>query len=295
MQNLTPSKRLTGLLILSVFWTSALEAVIDIDGFTTATNDRFANNGSFILDGIDLSGVAIADNGRWVTMVSEDVFLSAHHYFPANGTSVTFYASNDAMGSSTTRTIQSSQRIGSSDLRIGVLSSPLSSDYTFYDYATENATSFAQFELIPYTLQAAYILGRSPTVFSISQDIAVGRNLLDTWFGLSDVEGTVDYAVGSKQDDNMSANYVNYEAGLISGDSGAPVLVDNGMGGLTIVGLNWFVTSDETDTYNGYSYLGNFSEQISSFIETGEVPEPASYALIVGWGIFLFVLRRPAR
>ena len=57
------------LTILISFNTSLL--AIQIDGFSSATNDRFANNSSFVADAFDLSGVGISNNGRWATMVSE--------------------------------------------------------------------------------------------------------------------------------------------------------------------------------------------------------------------------------
>lgn len=88
---------------------------ISIDGYSTATeeHDRFDNDSSFIADSFDLSGIGIADSGRWLTMVSPKVFLSAHHFYPANDFNVTFYANNDPNGSSLTRTVSHIERIGS--------------------------------------------------------------------------------------------------------------------------------------------------------------------------------------
>ena len=104
-------------------------------------------------------------------MVSENVFLSAHYFYPANGTSVTFYTGNDPSGTSATRTIQSSQRIGITDIRIGILNAPLSCAYKTYDFSTEDITSFLSgpnaFTRYDIYLQNALILGRSPTAFAI--------------------------------------------------------------------------------------------------------------------------------
>tara|TARA_B110000008_G_scaffold279876_1_gene329263 strand:- start:760 stop:1005 length:246 start_codon:yes stop_codon:yes gene_type:complete len=55
---------------------------ISIDDYSTTAHDRFANDDTFIADSFDLSGIGIADSGRWLTMVSSNVFLSAHHFFP---------------------------------------------------------------------------------------------------------------------------------------------------------------------------------------------------------------------
>jgi hypothetical protein len=289
-------------LCLSVILGSALltsvcvtQAAISIEGFTSLTNDRFANDASFIMDGYDLSGVALADNGRWVTMISKNVFLSANHFFPSNGTSVTFYGSNDASGVSATRTVLSSQRIGSSDVRIGVLDNPLGGNFTFYDYATEDATSLAQYASTPYALQNAYLFGRSQTSFSVSQDMAVGRNVLDRWFDSASVDGTTDDAAGSTVDSPGDLNYVSYEAALGTGDSGAPMFVGDGMGGLTMVGLNWFVGTAGEDAINGQTYLGNYDADILAYIEAHPVPEPKFAALLIGCFAGMLAVRRRAR
>lgn len=81
-------------------------------------------------------------------MVSENIFLSANHYFPVNGTSVSFYTSNDPSGGHVTRSIQSSPRIGTSDLRIGTLNAGQGSGFNFYNFATENIASFASIEAL---------------------------------------------------------------------------------------------------------------------------------------------------
>ena len=65
-------------------------AAINVVGFTTETNDRFTNDPTFFAGGLDLSGVGLAettsnafpgdDGGRWVTMVSQNAFVSANHF-----------------------------------------------------------------------------------------------------------------------------------------------------------------------------------------------------------------------
>ncbi|MEO0510218.1 MAG: hypothetical protein AAF065_10205 [Verrucomicrobiota bacterium] len=278
-----------------------MNGAINIDNFDTLTNDRFANDASFIGAGLDFSGVAIADeapltdsdtDGRWLTMISPNVFLSVQHstFFPNNGQSVTFYASNDPLGGSTTRTVQSSQQIGSSDVRIGVLDSPLPSNYAYYDYATETfdqAFPSGAYDIssAPYYEETAFIFGRSPTPgWDTTQDIAVGRNVLDIWW--VDYEGTHE-AVVAVYDDVLDPNYVSSEAFLRAGDSGGPVLVDDGMGGLTIIGLNWF---SSVGNFSGFSYLGNYSEEIDAFIAANPVPEFRLFALLAGLCSAAFVI-----
>lgn len=159
-----------------------LRGAINIDAFSSVENDRYANDAQFIMNQYDLSGVAIANDGRFVTMVSDNVFLSAHHFYPSNGTSVTFYASNDPAGASATRTIQSSQRIGTTDIRIGVLSAPLSSSYKSYDFSTEDITSLSSgpdaFTRSDIYQENAFILGRSPTAFPF---LRISRSGATSW------------------------------------------------------------------------------------------------------------------
>lgn len=277
-------------------------AAINVDAFSTLTNDRFSNDAQFIANAYDLSGVAIADNGRWVTMLSENVFLSAEHYAPSNGTEVTFYSGNDPNGASVTRTIQSSQRIGSSDLRIGTLDAALGEGYAFYDFATLDLTNFYVSQTGPssflvndesflgsqYWGADAYLFGRSPSAFATSQDMAIGRNKLDRWYDSVTAAGTTDDAMASVTNTSGDANYLTYEAQLQVGDSGAPMMVDSGSGELTIVGINWFIANDGSNDLSGYSYVGNYDEQIQAFIDANPVPEARLFGAVLGlcaWGL----------
>ena len=210
-----------GALCLAVALPLLSWSAINIDAFSTLKNDRFANHAQFIMSQYDLSGVAIADNGRFVTMVSNNVFISAHHFYPSNGSSVTFYATNDSAGGSAVRTVQSSQRIGTTDIRIGILNAPLSNAYKTYNFSTEDITSFSTgpnaFTRSDIFLQNAYILGRSTSAFSTSQDLAVGRNVIDN-FGNVTVSGTTDLSAISTVNNSGDTNYVTHEAQLTIGE-----------------------------------------------------------------------------
>lgn len=271
-----------------------LSGAILIDGYTTLGNDRFAGSTSFIGTGLDLSGVGIAESGsgRWVTMLSSNVFITAQHYAPSNGSSVTFYETNDPVGPSLTRTIQSSQRIGNSDLRIGVLDAALTGAYASYAFANESVSSFQQFAGSSFALQNAYLLGRSPSGFPVSQDIAVGRNVLDSWADGVTVGGTTDDAIIAIQNSSNENNYVSDEAFLQTGDSGAPLFVEVG-GILTIVGLNWYVGTVNGTNFNGFSYLGNYDADIEAFIDANSavvIPEPLHISAAMGFLVLLMRL-----
>lgn len=270
---------------------------IEIDGFSTETNDRFANDPAFIANAFNLSGVAF--NGRWLTMLSPNVYISATHFSPGVGSSVTFYASNDPEGPRVDRTVSSTkQQIGDTDLILGTLDTYLPlGEYTYYDFATETISDTgppsSRFTGSPYYEANAYVFGRSPTTWTTtSQNMAVGRNLLDRfWFNTTPQNSNeTGDAIGANVDDPGDPNYVDFEAALQSGDSGAPLFVENGNGGLTLVGVNWFISG--TDFF-GATYVGNYNEEIEQFLQTYTIPEPETYALILGFlSVLLIAWRR---
>src|SRR5690606_2355856 len=142
-----------------------------------------------------------------------------------NGTSVTFYSNNDPSGATATRTIQSSQRVGDSDIRIGVLNNPLGSGFSFFEFATTEISSASDFQDSPYYLSDAYLVGRSPSERQVdentvepysppSQDMALGRNKLDGWYSSITTGGTTDQAMFSVVNSPPDDNFLDYEAAL---------------------------------------------------------------------------------
>lgn len=257
-----------------------LEAVV-VDGYSSGTNDRFANNPAFVAFGYDLSGVGLANSGRWLTLISPNVYLSAYHFHPNTGDTVTFYASNDPAGTTVTRTVTATaQRLLNSDLWIGVLDQPVPAFIRHYAHATEPIFNPGQFATSPYSNLNGFLFGRSPTTWPVSQDQSVGRNRLDVWFDSVTVGGTTDDALGAQVHTFAEPGYVSYEAFLQSGDSGGPLFVDKtGSGELTLAGINWFIAQDQSTGvwYNGFSYLGNYASDISAFLALYSVPEPATW------------------
>ena len=273
-------------LLLSLLLLSTTARAVIIDNFTSATNDRFANDPSFVGGAFDWSGVGRGSSGQWATLVADNVFISANHLHPSVGTSLTFYASNDSSGPSATVTVSSGQRIGSSDLWIGLLSSRLSPIYATYDYLTGDITNSADFAASAVVNTIAKVTGLSPSAWSSTLDVAVGENVIDLW--------ATDVSAGGTTDDSLVSLYqtgVNdriYETLLQGGDSGAPLFLTAGST-LYLAGINWWegqVTIGNA-VYNasGYSYLGNYDETISAFISAhsiSAVPEPATWTALAG-------------
>ncbi|MFQ3226455.1 MAG: hypothetical protein ACI8Z5_002727 [Lentimonas sp.] len=283
---------LGGLLCVSGLATS-LSAAINITGFDPLVNDRFANDASFIASGFDLSGVAIADDGRWITMLSSNVFVTANHFASPVNTSVTFYNSNDPLGGSFNTTIQSSQQLGGTDIQLGVLSTALPTSYNAYDLFNDpippnsNPVALAMF-------------GRSPSAFPGSQDMAIGQNVLDTFTANQNVSGNTGDAGSATFDSPGDPFFLAYEAQLAVGDSGAPVMV-NDDGELTIIGVNWYIgttTDDPAQEVSGFSYLPNYISDIDAFILANDItpfPEPITSALLIGLVIASTTLSRRRR
>jgi hypothetical protein len=278
---------------------------ISVANFSTATNNRFQNDPSFIMDAYELSGVAIASNSNrsWITMVSPNVFLTTTHLEIPNGSSVTFYAGNDSSGPSVSRTVSSSQqltRIGNpgdtTDMQIGVLSTPLPAGYSFYNYATQDTTNNnpggpASFNNSPYNGASAYIFGKGAGDKANPLNMTIGTNEVDRFYSSLTAtingEETTDPAMATLIG---GANSLTYEAALEGGDSGAPVFVDDG-GNLTLIGINWFRGGVNSEDVNGFSYIGNWDEEIDQYIAANAIPEPSPW-ILASLGFLAFRRRR---
>lgn len=90
-----------------------------VTGSSPTTNDRFANDPSFVAAAYDWSGVGRAASGAWATLLTPNVFLSATHFRPAIGSTVTFYPGNDPSAPALGRTVAGGQQIAGTDLWIG--------------------------------------------------------------------------------------------------------------------------------------------------------------------------------
>ncbi|HOK77544.1 MAG TPA: hypothetical protein PLW35_07465, partial [Verrucomicrobiota bacterium] len=135
----------------------------------------------------------------------------------------------------------------------------------------------------------AFILGRSPTDWATSKDMAVGQNKLDVWFDSIKVGDTIDDAIGAVKDSPSDPNFVSSEALVQTGDSGAGMFVPSG-GKLTLVGINWFYYTAGNETGSGFSYVGNYDGDIQTFLNLYSVPEPSAFAgvtglLALGWTV----------
>jgi hypothetical protein len=248
---------------------------LTIEGYAANSNDRFANHSDFIAKDFNLSGIAISSDGRWVTMISPNVFLTAHHFPPAVGQTITFYATNDPAGPKITRSVAGlRERIGSSDLYLCTLASPVPEGYAYYAFATESLDSNRDWNFYPYRSSDLLHFGRSPGNYTTSKDVGVGQNRLNdvryTNAILSDPEANGP-SIECTQDASGDANFVSFETMAQGGDSGAPLFYDQGNGTLKLVGIAWYITGG-TPPATGFSAVGDHASNIQSFIATNGQP-----------------------
>lgn len=282
-------------LILASLLSRTSNAQIIIDGFTDATNDRFTNSSSFVGAGFDLTG--IGNGAGWSTLISNNVIITANHS-RATGIS-SFYESNDPNPPSINRSVGPGQRIGTTDLYLAVLDSPLPPSIKFYDFATE-AISAPPFDpdtnpgfsaAGSFQNENAFLFGVSPTVrTNAREDQAVGRNRISGY--LEDLPFTTGPLAGTESDFLILLNdapsdpdFVQHEALLQGGDSGAPFFVEVN-GELQLLGINSFngATGDGTQL-SGISYIGNYADEINAFISANAVPEPG----VLGVGLIAMI------
>jgi hypothetical protein len=296
MKNSMPILRSSWLLALGVaLGPLAMQGALVIEGRANAENNRFANDPAFIA-GAALSGLGRSiDNtpGRWGSLVSQNVFISAYHYRPVVGHSLTFHATNDPAGPSETRTIIDARRMGSSDIWVGVLDASLPPDYQPFAFYGTAITSAAEFAASPLAESQALMVGRWEDTPSLVTNVAVGQNIVEQWFASGTFTGIDQPTLIAVQDLPGDTDwFVPFEAYVATFDSGAPLLVElNGV--LTIVGLNWLKIENlplswrkgrpETGNASGFSIVGNEASGIQSAIAAFAVDATAGY---IAWMAF---------
>lgn len=273
-----------------------VSADILIDNFTDATNDRFTNSASFIGLGQDFSGVARSAGNRWGTLISNNVIISADHAQPVG--TFEFYPGNDPTQAPVVRTLMPGvkQQIGSSDLFLHVLASPVPSSINVYDFATE-AISAPPYNMSTngglhtagsFQNEMAYLFGISETVRGNTVvDQAVGRNRISGYIeNLPFGTNTDNDSLVLIYDESSDSDYLQYEARLQAFDSGAPLFIERN-GDLLLLGINSFsdgaggAFTGVPRPSSGITYTGNLTDEINTFIATHAVPEPGSLGVIL--------------
>ncbi len=264
---------------------SLCPAATSIQNFAAASNDRFANNPNFIGSGLNWSGVGRSNTGGWGTMLTPSVFLSATHARPGTGSVMSFFPGNDPSALAVTRTVTGGQRLGTSDLWVGTLSSALPPAITNYQFC-QIAVSAANFATSALNDLPILMGGISPTASGYGAVTAtvqtVGTNRLEGFAEDLVVDGSTGDVLLTAQNLTSDATYgftvTGFEAQLVSGDSGSPLMMVAG-GRLVLVGIAWAagavdINPDPNIVINrpgsAFSYTGSHTTEILALI-----PEPA--------------------
>ena len=293
-----------------------------IDDFTAARNDRFTNvpqdpnvaytaeTQSFVLpSNFSLSGVGrTTDNGRWATLIGDNVFLSAAHFRPSDNSTIAFYPANDPTDTPFFANVTGGQRVdttssggGRTDLYVGYLDRIVDSSIARYDFANTPITGteaapvgsgsvFIDSTNPTNTFQGdlGYIVGISPTVRSDRViDHSVGLNLVSGYAENVEFQSNTDNdtLVYEYNSEDEGALYEDNEAYVRGGDSGAPNFTVNG-NDLLLLGVNSFqlngepidivLPTGETTTEQflatGVSYTGNQADEINRLILAAPAP-----------------------
>jgi hypothetical protein len=203
------------------------------DHAISARSDRFhaGPDRAFIGEPFDWSGVGRSSNGAWVTMISPTHFVSANHYHPNAGDTITFYEGNSLAGRSHAYTVDGfgyDTNYGgqSSDLWLGRLTAPLSPKHHIATYPVLSlGADGAYTDMFMYAYGYPNRVGTS-RIGAIVDDFEIGRTrTMRFWFHAAEGTGT-----GPT------------DCHLIGGDSGGPSFVLVG-GRLALVGIH-FTTND---------------------------------------------------
>ena len=280
-------------------------ADIIVNSYTDATNDRFSNQPAFIMSGFDLSGIGQNGGGLWATAVSNNVVVSANHFAPS-GTVYFFPGNNPGIAPIVRQIIPGSgQKIGATDIWLGVLDQPLPSTINHYAIANQFLVgmppmgSMISIEAAgSYQGLNAYMFGRSPFDENNPLDNRFAYN--DQAVGRNRITGYVENIPFSDSDndslifnrDFSGVDFVTYETFLQGGDSGGPAFVDVD-GQLVLLGTNAFVFDD--NSASGINYLGNQGSTIQNFIQANAVPEPSACVLLALSGAVMAMRSRRNR
>lgn len=310
------------LLLGAILWLGAatISGANDVANHSAETNDRFQNDGSFIGNGYDFSGIGRTQDGNWATRIGSNYFISANHFHPGTGENVKFYSSNDPSGPSYTYATAGGFHIAGTDLWIGYFNEALDSSLKTYSYNTTAANSLADTGVANTDV---FMLGNSITSDAAYggagklTDVVVAQNQAESWLeaGTTTVVApgvNNNFASAAGWDQivtfkNLSGDtentFKNHEGQLQSGDSGSPLLsfaggelivqgiayaVVTGGGGLTGNFIDTLGPSPSPDPYEKrvasfYTYTGSYHTNIQSTVANipAPVPEPSAGMLFL--------------
>ncbi len=203
-------------------------------GYDPLKHNRFANSSQFIGNPFDWSGVARSSGGRWATMVSANYFISATHFHPAVGETLTLYGSNSASGPKQVVNVVGGQQIAGTDIWLGRIDTPTSFGTFAIAGAVPDPNAFEGLDMFVYGLVSNVA---DPTL-----QMKLGRNTVDTFlpnFSAPPLGAAVTDVVIFDYD-TPTGGVGPDEAKVNPGDSGAPSFIVFKNEPL-LLGVHWFM------------------------------------------------------
>lgn len=321
MKSITPAFGATFLFILLGNRGDA----ITVANHTVETNDRFANNTSFIGNAYDFSGVGRSTNTadtRWATLIGDNYFISANHYFPAVGSQIQFVAGNSVSSLTYTYTVAGGFQVPGTDFWIGYTEAVMDLSLARYNYTNTPANTLAETGLsgIDVFMMGDRIAGSagSPTAQTVgTNQIESFRNTGTT--AMVTPQTTVTFADAAPFDqlvtfENIPAdntlNFTTHESQLAAGDSGSPLFRAFGAE-LILLGTAWAIstavpgnfidtsgpaggTNDPLEARDAtfYTYIGSYETAMDTTIAAVPLPVPEPSSLVLTLPALLLPFRR---
>lgn len=305
----------------------ALAEAITVANYSDPANDRFTDDPSFIGAAYDFSGVGRStdtNNTRWATLIGENYFISADHYHPNIGTSISFTAGNSPAGPTYTYTVAGGFNVPGTDFWIGYTAMAMEPSLARYGYSTTAANSLAETGLagIGLFMMGDRIANEPGAPMAQTVGTNQGESFRNTGTtNMSTPQTTVTFSLAATFDqivvfENIPGDdtltMTAHEAQVQSGDSGSP-LFSVSAGGLFLQGTAWAVSLDvpgnfidttgspgsgtdplEARNASFYSYIGSYQTAIADTIAfiPAPVPEPTTALLSLLTLPFFFRRRR---
>jgi hypothetical protein len=249
------------------------KAALTVQGYSPATAgmyDRFLNDPSFIGAGNNWSGVGHgintvtnADIGSWGTMISPSYFISANHFSPSvvGANALRFYYTNSTSGGFEDHSFTAIGAIAGSDLWLGKLNTPVSSNVAKYPIVS--VPDNASYGGLPIT-----VVGLSSPFPGNATSFRLGTNNIDVQNSLDhgapvvqvNAEGTTGYTYTFDYTAGAGAS----EALLESGDSGAPNFYKLNGNMPAVIGINWY--NNESPPYSGSTAVPKYLTELQALM-----------------------------
>jgi hypothetical protein len=235
--------------VMKILWTSGFlllfnamaAATMQIRSFQALRHSRFyaGADKAFIGDPYDWSGVGRASSsGTWATLVSDNYFISATHYHPGAGGSVTFWKTNSLADPSYTYTVAGGQQIGGTDLWVGWFNSAVNA-------------SIERYPVLGLASPADYL---NLVQYNYGVDHRLGLNVTEGYWDDQTVDASTGFVWAADYDNNDAPSVGGDETFLQGGDSGAPTF-NVVSGQLALIGIHWAISDEYPNTNEGEIFV----------------------------------------